>query len=204
VCRALPVVQRSPQPAERELELVAQERKCLHVYFYFLDPDFGLMHIRLQTWLPLTIQVCINGRDWLARPMKRAGIAYEPKDNCFTMVADPARAQALMDRLVDYPWAKWLNRWALGVNPWLGRQARPRLRGYYWTVRQGEYATDLMFRSPEALAEVYPALCRHAIEEFSSPQVLRFLAQRTNTRFNGDLCTRMERRREGVCVKHYL
>lgn len=188
----------------RELELVAQERKCLHVYFYFLDPDFGLMHIRLQTWLPLTIQVCINGREWLARQMKRAGIAYEQKDNCFTWIADVPRAQALMDRLVDYPGAKWLNRWAQWVNPWLGPKARPRLRGYYWTVRQGEYATDLMFRSPEALAEVYPALCRHAIEEFSSPQVLRFLARRTNSRFNGELCTRLERRREGVCVKHYL
>lgn len=193
-----------PNRQKRELELVARERKCLHVYFYLLDPDFGLMHIRLQTWLPLTIQVCINGREWLARQMKRAGIAYEQKDNCFTSIADPARAQALMDRLVDYPWAKWLNRWAPWVNPWLGRQARPQLRGYYWTVRQGEYATDLMFRSPEALAEVYPALCRHAIEEFSSPHVLRFLARRTNARFNGELCTRWERRREGLCVKHYL
>ena len=193
-----------PNRQKRELELVARERKCLHVYFYLLDPDFGLMHIRLQTWLPLTIQVCINGREWLARQMKRAGIPYEQKDNCFTWIADPARAQALMDRLVDYRWAKWLNRWAQWVNPWLRPQARPRLRSYYWTVRQGEYATDLMFRSPEALAEVYPALCRHAIDQFSSPHVLRFLARRTNTRFNGELCTRMERRREGVCVKHYL
>lgn len=189
---------------KHELQLVARPRKCLHFYFYFLDPDFGLMHIRLQSWLPLTIQVCINGREWLAGQMKRAGIAYEQKDNCFTWIADPARAQALMDRLVDYPWAKWLNRWARLVNPWLSPSARPRLRGYYWTVRQGEYATDLMFRNPEALAEVYPALCRHAIDQFSSPHVLRFLARRTNTRFNGELCTRLERRREGVCVKHYL
>jgi hypothetical protein len=86
-----------------ELELVAGERKCLHVYFYFLDPHFGLMHIRLQTWLPLTMQVCINRREWLARQMQRAGIAYEQKDNCFTMIADLARAQALMDRLARIP-----------------------------------------------------------------------------------------------------
>jgi hypothetical protein len=68
-----------------------------------------------------------------------------------------------------------LNRWAQAVNPWLAAGARPRLRSYYWTVRQGEYASDVMFRSPEALAEVYPALCRHALEQFSSPPVLRFL-----------------------------
>lgn len=187
---------------KRQLRLVARERKCLHLYFYFLDRDFGLMHIRLQTWLPLTIQVCVNGREWLARQMKRAGIEYEQKDNCFASIADVPRAQALMDRLVDYPWARWLNRWARGVNPWLGPRARPQLRGYYWTVRQGEYATDVMFRNAEALAQVYPALCRHAIEQFAAPQVLRFLGRRTNSRFDGEVCSRLDRRREGVCVKH--
>jgi hypothetical protein len=187
-----------------QLQLVARERKCLHLYFYILNRDFGLMHIRLQSWLPLTIQVCVNGREWLARQMKRAGIEYEQKDNCFTSMADPPRAQALMDRLVDYPWAKGLNRWAQWVNPWLGPQAHPQLRGYYWMVRQSECATDVMFRNREALAEIYPALCRHAIEQFSSPQVLRFLGRRTNARFSGEVCTRLERRVEGVCVKHHL
>ena len=193
-----------PNREKRELELVARERKCLHLYFYLVNRDFGLMHIRLQTWLPLTIQVCVNGREWLARQMKRAGIEYEQKDNCFTSIADPVRAQALMDRLGDYPWAKWLNRWARWVNPWLGAQARPQLRGYYWMVRESECATDVMFQSPEALAEVYPALCRQAVEQFSAPRVLRFLGRRTNTRYNGELCTRLERRVEGVCVKHYV
>jgi hypothetical protein len=76
------------------------------------------------------------------------------------------------------------------------------LHGYYGTARQGEYATDLMFRSPEALAEVYPALYWHAIDQFSSPQVLRFLGRRTNPGFNGEVCTTLQRRVEGVCVKH--
>jgi hypothetical protein len=187
---------------KRQLQLVARQSKCLHFYFYFLDREFGLMHLRLQSWLPLTLQVCVNGREWLARQMQRAGIEYEQKDNCFTSIADLPRAQALMDRLVDYPWAKRLNRWAEWVNPWLGPRAQPQLRGYYWTVRQGEYATDVMFRSAEALAEVYPALCRHAIEQFSSPQVLRFLGRRTNSGFNGEVCTTLQRRVEGVCIKH--
>ena len=25
-------------------------RKCLHLYFYFMDRDFGLIHVRIQTW----------------------------------------------------------------------------------------------------------------------------------------------------------
>jgi hypothetical protein len=68
----------------RQLRLVSRQAKCLHLYYYFIDQEFGLMHIRLQTWLPLSLQVCVNGREWLARQMQRAGITYEQKGNCFT------------------------------------------------------------------------------------------------------------------------
>ena len=32
--------------------------------------------------------------------------------------------------------------------------------------------------------------------------MLRFLGRRTNTLFNGEVCSTQERRLEGVCVKH--
>jgi len=32
------------------------------LYFYFLDPDLGLIHVRLTTWFPFTLQVYLNGR----------------------------------------------------------------------------------------------------------------------------------------------
>src|SRR5205823_2598763 len=35
------------------------------LYFYFLDPDLGLIHVRLQTWLPFTVQVYVNGHDYV-------------------------------------------------------------------------------------------------------------------------------------------
>jgi hypothetical protein len=52
-----------------QLRLLPRDATCLRFNFYFLDRDFGLMHIRLQIWLPLSLQVCINGREWLARQM---------------------------------------------------------------------------------------------------------------------------------------
>jgi hypothetical protein len=56
--------------------------------------EFGLMRIRLQTRLPLTIQVCLSGRAWLARRMEQVGIAYEQKDNCFTSAQQKANFAA--------------------------------------------------------------------------------------------------------------
>ena len=69
------------------LELVARTRKCLFLYHYWMHREFGFMHARIQTWLPFSIQVCLNGREWLARQMERVGMKYVRQDNCFPWVA---------------------------------------------------------------------------------------------------------------------
>jgi len=90
-------------------------RKCSFLYYYYMDREFGFMHVRVQTWLPFTIQVCINGREYLARRMDRAGIAYRQRDNCFTWIEDVPRAQRMMDDLERRRWPRVLNVWARRV-----------------------------------------------------------------------------------------
>jgi hypothetical protein len=180
---------------------VAQERKCLHLYFYYLDREFGLMHVRLATWLPFGIQVCLNGREYLARQMTRAGIGFEQRDNCFTRIDDLPRAQAMMDELVTRKWDRFLNAYARRINP-LPRKLKQH--DYYWSIRESEYATDVMFEDAAALAKLYPALVDHAIKQFRCHDVLRFLGRRTSPgRFVGEASTSCLRRSEGVRVKHW-
>ena len=33
------------------------KRKCLQLYYYFMDHDLGLIHVKLQTWFPFQIQI---------------------------------------------------------------------------------------------------------------------------------------------------
>jgi hypothetical protein len=63
-----------PDRATKRLRLVSGERRCVHLYFYVLDPDIGLLHVRVQTWLPLAIQVWVNGRYWLGQQLHAAGV----------------------------------------------------------------------------------------------------------------------------------
>lgn len=187
------------------LRLEVKPRQCLHYYFYYLDRDFGLMHVRLQSWLPMTIQVCLNGREYLARQMDKLGIGYEQRDNCFVRIDDLDRAQQLIDDLVKMSWAGKLNAFARRVNPWVGARGQEiGLQPYYWTVRQMEYATDVMFRDEATLNEVYPALYSHAIDQFASGDVLRFLERRTNSRFAGEVKGSLMHRTEGVRIKHWV
>jgi hypothetical protein len=187
----------------RHLQLIAQERKCLHLYFYYLDRDFGLMHVRLQTWLPCAIQVCVNGREWLARQMSRRGLAYVQADNAFVQLEDPGRAQALADQLIAWPWGAFLQRLARQINPWACAK-RTGLKPYYWSLRQGEYATDVLVRDAATLTEWYPRLLHHAIEHFGADDVLRFLGRRLVGHFTGEVCTDLRRRREGTRIKHWV
>jgi hypothetical protein len=188
--------------AAQLLKLIAKERKCLHLYFYYLDQEFGLLHVRLQTWLPFTIQVCLNGREWLARQLDRAGVSYVKRDNCFTQIADVKQAQQLMNRLTNRNWKRFLDAFAKKVNPWIHPRTGLDIRSYFWSTRQMEYATDIMFASAESLAEVYPPLVRHAILQFSSEEIMRFLQRRTDKRFAGEVNSDLKRRVEGVRVKH--
>lgn len=186
----------------KHLELISKERKCLHLYFYYLDREFGLMHVRLQTWLPFSIQVCLNGREWLARQLDRTGVSYVKRDNCFTEIGNVQRAQQLMDRLTTRNWNRFLNAFAQKVNPWIEPGTGLDVRSYFWSTRQMEYATDIMFASADSLAELYPQLVRHAILQFSSEEIMRFLQRRTNQRFAGEVSSDVKRRVEGIRVKH--
>jgi hypothetical protein len=191
--------------AERKLlHLAAGQRKCLHVYYYFVDREFGLMHVRLQTWLPFPIQVCLNGREYLARQLDKAKIGYDQRDNCFVRIDDLKLAQKILDRLVKRRWPKYLKALARRVNPLLLPQSGLSLRDYYWTWRQGEYATDILFKDAAQLKEIYPRLVRHALTLFSCRDVLRFLGRRVNHRFSGEVTTVYHERVEGVCVKHWV
>jgi hypothetical protein len=191
-------------PETKHLELVSATRKCTFVYFYFMDREFGLMHVRLQTWLPMPIQVCINGREYLARRLDRAGIGYEKRDNCFTRIDDVPRAQQMLNDLERRDWVAFLNAFARRLNPWTSGNNPLDLRGYYWTFRESEYATDVMFASRQALAKVYPALTRHALAHFTCHDVMRFLGRRTNIRFNGEASTNVKQRVEGIRIKHWV
>ena len=55
----------------KKLELRPKQRKGLHGHRYYLDPAFGLMKARIQTRFPFSTQICLNGREWLARRHSR-------------------------------------------------------------------------------------------------------------------------------------
>ncbi|MBW2154514.1 MAG: hypothetical protein JRH18_22995 [Deltaproteobacteria bacterium] len=104
---------------EKRPRLVGAQRKCLCLYYYFFDRQFGLMHVRIPTWFPFTIQIYLNAHEWLARKMDRHGIGYKKLENAFLWIEDPARAQRFSNRFAKKNWPYILQRFAQRFNPLL-------------------------------------------------------------------------------------
>jgi hypothetical protein len=197
-----------PDRAKKKLELRGKPSKCLHYYHYFMDADVGLVYVRLQTWFPFTVHVGMNGREWLARQMDRLGLRYRRRDNCFAWIEDWAAAQRLLDEQLRTDWPGLLNRLLQQANPALA-SVDPHPLPYYWSMDEGEWASDLAFRSSSALADLAPRLFRQAWLNFDSGDVMRFLGHKTTAQgphgnFEGEVVTDLKRRPEGTRIKHRL
>jgi hypothetical protein len=196
--------------AQKRLELVSRYRKCRHYYWYEFPPECGFLNVRLRTWFPFDGQICLNGREWLARPLDAAGLPYDRHDNCFTQVADFARAQALLETQLRTDWPTLLAGLAQTVNPLREELFGDCCPGYYWSTYQSEWATDLVFADPESLRRLYPLLVRHGLTTRASPDGLRLLGHKLTAaggihgNFGGAVESSVKTRVEGVRIKHQV
>jgi len=186
----------------KHLDLKLVSGKCIHLYFYVLDPEKGLVHLRLQSWFPFLTQVCLNGREWLACQMRARGMRFEKSRNCFTSIEDLRAAQVLIEQQGTYAWRGWLNGLLAQCHPMHEQIVAPLGISYYWSAAQTEYATDVMFSSAQSLAALYERVIRYGITHFSSENVLRFLGRRYVESYQGEVTSEMRERPEGVRIKH--
>lgn len=197
-----------PNAAKKKLEIKQRLRKCLFLYHYWMHPLFGFMSARIQTWFPFQVQIYLNGREWLARQMNEAGVAYVRQENCFPWVADYARAQELMDQQLKTDWPPQLGAIARQLNPVHEEIFGEFPANYYWSVAESEWATDVGFRGETGLKRLFPQLVEHGMLHFSSADVMRFLGHAVTAQgqvhgnFQGELTSDLKRRVEGARVKH--
>lgn len=180
--------------------------KCTHLYLYFNDPEYGLGHIRVQTWAPFGVHVCLNGRSWLENQLKKEGVKYAKAENCFPWIEDVGKAQALLDMQRRSDWKNLLEGLLGEYAPWLGSSLGMVRPDYYWSADETEFATDYMFRDQAELDRIFPMLVRYGLMTSDCAAVMRFLGAKPGWKGGGtfpkDLHGDSRRRHEGVRVKH--
>lgn len=183
--------------------------KCKHLYFYLDHAQYGFMNIRLQTWFPYHLQVCLNGREWLRRSLEQEGVDFVARGNKFLHIDDYDLAQRLLDRQLDTRWESMLSGFLADVFPSKQAILGPYL-SYYWTLWQSEWATDLIFPSPKAISPIMDSLLRHAFMTGTGERVLRYLDRpmkkdgTPRADMNHEVMSKLLDFHDGLRVRHWV
>lgn len=172
--------------------------KCLHYYFYFIDPEFGLCHLRVPTWSPFRLQFCCNGHNWLAHQLRQRGLDYQQLDNTFSAITDWTIAQELADSFPVERFHRQLDQAAMRFCPVL----RHFQAGYHWSIMQVEYSTDIVFKRQADLRPLYDTLVHTAIHAVKADDVATFLGRKLHPRFEDEAGNDFHVRIEGTRIKH--
>jgi len=187
---------------DKKLILVPRRRKCLHIYFYFIDEQLGLCYFRVQTFFPFKIQIYFNGREHLARKLEKEQIIYEKDDNCITYFSDFNRAQELADDLdiakLHALFDGWVEKYII-ILPELTKRWD---LSYHWSIKQLEYAKDIIFKTQEELEYLYFQLIQHSALSALPEDILSFLGKKNSGKQSGRIDTSLKKSYFGYRIKH--
>ena len=174
--------------------------KCLHYYFYFIDPDLGLCYVRVPTWCPFRLQVYYNGHNQLSAMLRSAGIEAQMLDNAFVQVSDFEKAQRIANDINMAQLHATLDRYAsLCCPPVTSLQMR-----YHWSLMQVEYSTDIVFKRQDDLAPIYETITRTAIHAVKAENIATFLGRKLTGNYQDEMGNNFSTRIEGTRIKHVM
>ncbi len=176
------------------------QSKCLHYYFYLIDPELGLCYLRVPTWCPFRLQFYFNGHKALAAKLSQAGLAYELADNAFLNIADFEPANQLAAELEIEKLHHKLNQLAAQYCPVVTQLELE----YGWSIMQAEYATDIVFKSQDHLQAIYPQLLETLIQAVKPADIATFLGRKLHGNYQDQMGNRFNKRWLGTRLKHQM
>jgi hypothetical protein len=135
-----------------------------HYYFYLQDPEWGPAFLKVGTYLPYPIKLCLNGHEWVKQQLRRADVAFESLDNGFLTCADPARLQTICDQLGPADVQAFFDRWTARLPAPM--TAADRAAGYTHrlALQQVEVSLTQVFARPVQGRHFFEAVIRENLD----------------------------------------
>jgi hypothetical protein len=146
------------KPGPPSYTFAKADRRVSVYYFYVLDRDFGPGFIKLCSYFPYPAKVWVNGHKWAKRQAHAAGLTFTELANGFAACHDPARLQAICDRLGPADIQAFFDRWLARIP--LPLTLADQAAGYWWelSMRQIEVSRTLVFDQPRRARAFFEAL----------------------------------------------
>jgi len=152
-----------------------------HYYFYIDDADFGPVFLKVCSYAPWGMKVCLNGHEWAKRQLDKRGIDYAALDNGFLSCQKPEKLQAVCDALgpeqIDRFFRKWLNRLPLPLT----RKDRQAGYDYALSIWQMEVSLTQIFDRPLRGREFFEEVIRDNLD-LGRPDRVQLIFERRITK----------------------
>jgi hypothetical protein len=115
--RAFKAHKRSGPGTKVSFDFSRQSVAVNHYYFYVHDRDWGPAFLKIGTYLPYPVKLCLNGHEWVKQHLHRQRVRFASLDNGFLHCADAAALQATCDALGPADVQAFFDRWSQRL-PW--------------------------------------------------------------------------------------
>lgn len=135
-----------------------------HYYFYLQDAQWGPGFLKIGSYAPYPVKLCLNGHEWVKQQLRHEGIGFENLDNGFLSCEDPERLQQLCDQLGPSDVQAFFDRWSRRL-PW-PVSAADRAAGYEHrlTIWQMEISLTQIFDRPVRGREFFEQVIREHLD----------------------------------------
>jgi hypothetical protein len=152
-----------------------------HYYFYVDDADFGPVFLKVCSYAPWGMKVCLNGHEWAKRQLEKRKIGFETLDNGFLWCEKPEKLQQICDLLepqsIDRFYRKWLHRLPLP----LSRKDREAGYDYALSIWQMEVSLTQIFDRPVRGREFFEEVIRDNLD-LGRPDRVQLIFERRITK----------------------
>jgi hypothetical protein len=185
---------RATKPGAVNFGFQKADRKVTAYYFYLWDQEFGPGFIKLCSYFPYPGKVWCNGHEWAKRQATAAGLTFTELANGFASCSDPARLQAICDRLGAEQIQAFFDRWMAVIPTPLGLLEQEH--GYWWelSMRQIETSRTLVFDAPRRARGFVEALITDNLDLGRPDEVQLIFGRQVRKNTKGTFSTRLVNR----------
>ncbi len=133
-------------------------------YIYLQDREFGPGFIKIATYAPYPVKVCLNGHEWVKQQLRQAGVEFSALDNGFRSCADSERLHTLCQQLGPEQVQAFFDKWVERL-PW-PLTAADRKAGYQHrlSIWQMEVSLTHVFTRPLRGREFFEQVMRENMD----------------------------------------
>jgi hypothetical protein len=133
-----------------------------HYAFHVLDKDWGHMIFKVCGHPPFTVQIIVNGHEYVANAARKQRLQFCKEDNCFTDFANAAGLQRVAETLRSPNAIGRLKQacehWLYQVCLCLALDVAEQKKSGFWydfALYQAEYSRNLLFKEGSVLEKVF-------------------------------------------------